>query len=105
MKDIKVLLGKRIKELRKKMNLSQQELAEIINIDPRNLSNIECGIVFPSKVLFEISKALNVSLSELFDFEHQKYSTEEMKEYISEKLEYISDENIIMLFRIVKTLS
>ena len=50
MKDIKILLGKRIKELRKKLNISQQELAEKINVDARNLSNIECGISFPSNV-------------------------------------------------------
>lgn len=62
MKDVKILLGKRIKELRKKLNISQQELASMVNVDPRNLSNIECGISFPSKILFELSKALKVTL-------------------------------------------
>ena len=104
MKDIKILLGKRIKDLRKKMNISQQELAELINIDPRNLSNIECGISFPSKVLFEISKALNVTLPELFDFEYKKYNTDEMKKYISDKLNYISENDIAMIYRIIKAL-
>ena len=104
MKDIKILLGKRIKELRKKLNISQQELANIINIDPRNLSNIECGISFPSKVLFEISKALKVSLPELFDFEHEKYEVSDMKKYIQNELDNISDENVTALYRFIKAL-
>jgi len=104
MKDIKILLGKRIKELRKKMNISQQELAAIINIDPRNLSNIECGISFPSKVLLEISKALKVSLAELFDFEHQKYTISDMKNYILTELDNISEDSIITIYRFIKAL-
>lgn len=104
MKDIKILLGKRIRELRKKLNISQQELAEMINIDARNLSNIECGISFPSKTLFDISKVLKVTLPDLFDFEHQKYSIAEMKKYISKELNNVSDDNIIMLYKIIKAL-
>lgn len=59
MNDIKKLLGKRIKELRKAQGISQQQLAELANIDQRNLSHIECGDTFPSRVLLEISSALN----------------------------------------------
>ncbi len=38
--DIKLLLGKRIKELRKQKGLTQEQLAEKMNIDQRNLSKI-----------------------------------------------------------------
>ena len=67
MNDIKYYLGQRIKELRKIKGLSQQELAEIANIDQRSLSHIECGDTFPSKSLFELAEALDVDLKDLFE--------------------------------------
>ncbi len=104
MEDIKVLLGERIRELRKLLNISQQELAEKINIDQRNLSNIECGISFPSKTLIQISKALNVTLMELFDFEHHKLSPKDMKKFIIDYLENISQDNLKIVYRLIKSM-
>ena len=46
MEDIKIIFGKKIKELRIKMKMSQEELAEKIDIAERNLSKIECGKSF-----------------------------------------------------------
>ena len=69
--DIKNLLGKRIKELRKQQNLTQEQLAEKMNIDQRNLSKIECGNNFiTSDTLSRIVSALNIEPSELFTFKH-----------------------------------
>ena len=48
MKTTKELLGARIKELRKAKGLSQDELSEKINIDPKHLSRIEVGKSYPS---------------------------------------------------------
>ena len=47
-------IGEKIKELRKNQGLSQQQLAELANIDQRSLSHIECGNTFPSKILSNI---------------------------------------------------
>lgn len=104
MKDIKILLGKRIKELRKNLNLSQQELAELINVDQRNLSNIECGISFPSKTLFEISNALKISLSDLFDFEHLKLNKNDMKNIIIKELDDLNENNIKIIYKMIKSM-
>lgn len=41
MEEIKHLLGKRIREIRKAKNISQEKLAELVGIEKRNLSNIE----------------------------------------------------------------
>ena len=73
MNTIKKLLGKRIKKLRTAKKLTQEDLADILGTDQKHISNIECGVTFPSQLLKEIAKALNVSLPELFDFEHLKY--------------------------------
>lgn len=71
--DIKTLLGKRIKELRKQANLTQEELAEKMDIDQRNLSKIECGNNFvTAETLSKILKTLNIDAKELFDFKHKQ---------------------------------
>ena len=70
---MKELLGKRIKELRIKKRLTQEELAEIVGMGERNLSKIECGINFVSAdTLQKLAIALNTSPKDLFDFEHLK---------------------------------
>ncbi len=104
MNEIKKLIGKRIKELRKEHNLSQQELAELINIDQRNLSNIECGISFPSKSLLQIAEAFDISLKDLFDFEHLTLKRTDMINYIENKIQYLDDRNIKFIYKIIKSL-
>lgn len=104
MNDIKKLLGKRIKELRKAQGISQQKLAEDANIDQRNLSHIECGDTFPSKSLLDLSKALNIELSELFDFKHLNINKETMIKYIKDNVDYLTPENITAVYRMVKSL-
>ena len=89
--DIKTLLGKRIKELRKKRNLTQEELAEKMDIDQRNLSKIECGNNFiTAETLSKILDALKVEPQQLFNFDHHK----EDNILKSELLKEINNNNI-----------
>lgn len=65
----KKLLGKRIKELRKRSNLSQEKLAELAGIEPTSLSNIENGRNYPSFMTLEkILEILNTDFIEVFKF-------------------------------------
>lgn len=65
---MKELLGKRIKELRTQKQLTQEQLAEMVDMGERNLSKIECGINFVSADTLEKSvKALGV-LQEIYLF-------------------------------------
>lgn len=104
MNDVKKLLGKRIKELRKSQGISQQLLSEKANIDQRSLSHIECGDTFPSRALFDIANALNIELSDLFDFNHHKLDSDEMKDYIRKNIENLSDENIKIIYRLINSM-
>ncbi len=104
MNDIKLLLGKRIKELRKAQKISQQQLAEAANIDQRSLSHIECGDTFPSKALLELAQALRVDLKELFDFEHLAINTYDMKQFIINEIDTLSEENIKTIYRFIKSM-
>lgn len=68
---ISLLLGKRIKELRKSKNIKQVTLADMIDIEPTNLSKIEKGVHLPKEeTINKILLALNTDVSNLFYFEH-----------------------------------
>lgn len=67
--DNKTLLGKRIKELRLRKGLSQETLAELAEIEPTSLSNIENGRNYPSfGTLEKIMKQLETNFSNVFEF-------------------------------------
>ena len=84
--DRKQLLGKRLRELRKRKGISQEKLAEYINVEPATISNIENGKNYPSMINLEnIIKVLNVSFIEVFDFEH-KNSNDNLIQQIDEIL-------------------
>ena len=70
--DIKIAVGKRIKELRNKLGVSQEELADIAELDRTYITSVECGKRNISIVNVEkLANALNVSLSVFFDFEYK----------------------------------
>lgn len=84
--DRKQLLGKRLRELRKRKGINQEKLAEYINVEPATISNIENGKNYPSMINLEnIIKVLNVSFIEVFDFEH-KNSNDNLIQQIDEIL-------------------
>ena len=71
MSDRKILLGARVKELRKKAGLSQDQLAEKVGVESKYLSRIEVGKRSPSfDTLEHIADALEVEMMVLFDFQH-----------------------------------
>ena len=104
MNNIKVLFGKKIKELRLKKNLSQGELAEIIEIAERNLSKIECGQSFiRAEKIGKLAIALDVTPKDLFDFEHNK----DIEEIRTELIASIKSDNknlkiLYQIYNIIK---
>lgn len=82
--DIRKLLGCRIKELRKAPNITQEHLAELVNIDTVSLSNIERGKYYPTaENLNKILLVLNVEPAELFNFQHLASHKDLLEEMIS----------------------
>lgn len=67
--NLKENLGKNIQKYRKLNKLTQEKLAEAVDVDINSISSIERGRYFPTPDnLVKISNALNVQLSELFTF-------------------------------------
>lgn len=80
--DNKKLLGRRIRELRKRKNINQEKLAELAGFESSNsISNIENGYNYPSiQNLEKILNVLDSSFIEIFDFEHKKDNEDLIKE-------------------------
>ncbi len=97
MTSLKQKFGKRVREIRKSKGLTQEQIAELINIEPPNVSKMESGLHFPQPDKIEkLAKALDVNIQELFDFEHiQKkqdlinYINKSISEFDTKKLELV----------------
>jgi len=100
----KQMLGKRIRELRKRKGINQEKLAELIDVDPTTISNIENGKNYPSMNNLEnLLEVLNSSFTEAFDFEH-KNSNEDLMSQINRKLKD-NPEQIEVFYKIVTALT
>ena len=67
--ELKNNFGKKLAYLRKKRNLSQMQLAEIIDSNFNYVSQIECGRAsITMNMLTLLADALDVEAKELFDF-------------------------------------
>lgn len=102
--NIKKLIGQRIKEIRTSKKITQQQLAEMIDIDQRSLCAIECGNNFPTKNLLKIANSLGVELKEFFDYEHISLSEDEKIKEISTNLKKLSAHDLNIVYRLVKTM-
>ena len=74
---IKEELGKKIKRMRVNRGLTQEQLAEAVDVSQRTLSGIEIGENFvTAETLDKIIKALNTTTEELFATNHLKEEQE-----------------------------
>ena len=95
MRNLKKLLGNKIREYRKKKKFTQEQLAEMVGIGTANISYIETGKFAPSmETLDKLAKALDVYPYELYMFEHLQ-SAEEIKEELFNALS--TDEKLLRL--------
>ena len=105
MSELKKLLGRRVQELRKARKIKQEELAEIINIAPRNMSNIETGRCFPSPENIEkIANVLDIKIKDLFDFEHQQ-DDEDLLDGIISRIKPLKRDRLQDFYKIIKSLT
>ena len=68
-----VLFGKKIQQIRKNMNLSQSEFGDLVGFHRTYIGHIERAEKSVSiKAIEPICKALNMSITDLFDFSDLK---------------------------------
>ncbi len=102
--DKKKLLGKRLRELRKRRGISQERLAELIEVDPTTVSNIENGKNYPTMSnLYKLLEVLDCTFTEAFDFEH-KNNNDNLINQIIERLKN-NPEKIEDFYKIIMALT
>lgn len=79
-------IGEKIADLRKKNNMTQRDLAELINISDKVISNWETGRSLPDvESMMRLSKTFNVTVGELYEcIEHT--DTDKAEDYNEERL-------------------
>jgi len=101
---LKKLLGARIKELRNGRGLSQDQLAEKLNIDTKHLSRLETGANAPTIDRLEmIADALDVEVCSLFEYGHLD-NRNEQSAGIEDMLKKLDDNDLKVVYRVVRSL-
>lgn len=82
-------IGAFLKKLRKEKNLTQEQLAEQLNVSGRTVSRWETGINMPDiSILVNLAEFYNVSILEIIDGERK---SEKMNEEVKETVLKLSD--------------
>ena len=104
MNDYKSIIGRKIRQFRKHRGLTQDTLAEALDIDPKHLCRIECGKNSPSLDLLErIADTLEIKLSQFFD-DTMSLSRDDMLENIVSLLNKEDEATIREFYKILITL-
>lgn len=103
---IKKEFGKKIKRMRINRGLTQDQLAEMVDVSQRTLSAIEIGENFVTSETFDkLVKALNTTSDELFSTNHLK-SHEVLLKEIMKDIPIIAQnpEKFDVLYNVIKAL-
>jgi len=101
---IKSELGQKIRRMRLKRNMTQEELAEKVDISQRTLSGIETGENFvTAETLDKLVVALETTFESLFATEHYKESPILRRE-INEIVGNLERRELEILYNLAKTL-
>jgi len=101
--DIKTHVGAKIKKYRQKNKLTQFQLGELIDINQRQVAQLECGKSFPSlSTLIKLSKVFNLNISDLFYNEADLNETE-LKEFLKAKIDSAGYDDCKRVYTVIKT--
>lgn len=95
-------IGRFLKQLRNEKNLTQEELAEKLNVSGRTVSRWETGANMPDiSLLVEIAEFYDVSIPEIIDGERKSENmNEEVKETGIKMAEYAEKEKELLTKRV-----
>lgn len=107
--DRKIRFGIRLKALRKQRNLTQEQLAELIDRSVDAISKMERGITLPSlETLMRLSEKLHVSMKDLVDpiddTRDMDHKWLEMETTLVETVRSLDKSNLAMAIELLKIL-
>lgn len=102
-------LGKKIKERRKDLKMTQERLASDLNVNPSHISNIENARSYPSlTALFTISNSLKCGIDYLigdqYTFEAKNSPEQYIDKKLSKALQYCSQDKKEKILKIIEIL-
>ena len=87
---IQMRLGEKVLKLRKKFNISQEQLGEQVGVTRQTISNWELGETSPNpEQLKLLSKALNISIDELLENDIKSVEKDEVNKIESEPNKFL----------------
>ena len=94
-------IGKFISKCRKDKQLTQEQLAEMLNVTNKSISKWENGVCLPEASIYEpLCKILDITINELFagqkivDEDYKKIADENLMKMLKFKLYSMSDKSI-----------
>lgn len=104
MTDTKVLLGRRIKSLRRNKDYSQEQLAENAGVSAKYLGEVERGQANISlEILEKLSTSLETKLTDLLDFEHE-IGRKQLVANINSMVRSADDNSLQIVLRVIKAI-
>ena len=102
-------IGQKIKERRTSLGITQDYIANLLNVNPSHISNIERGRANPSlTALVKIANILQCSvdyfLCDEYTFTNDKGSNSSLEQLILDKLKYCTDEKKEKISKIIDIL-
>ena len=102
--DYKVI-GKKIRARRKALDITQEQVAEYLDVNPSHISNIETGRAHPSLVaLVNIANCLRCSIDVFIDGEYSFNKDLGIEEMIISKLNLSDNDTKEKIFQIINIL-
>ncbi len=101
---LKKFIGARIKEIRIKRGLTQEQLSVKTNIALSTICRLENGVNMPREENLEaLSEALEVSIDSFFKFEHYEGDRNSRIIKIFDMIHKLNDEEIVIVQKIINS--
>ena len=91
----KIRIGRFIAECRREMHITQEQLAQMLNVTNKSVSKWETGLCLPDASLFEpLCKILGITIDELFIGKLRPAESTGLLQMLKQKLYALSDKSI-----------
>jgi len=102
---LKLLFGKKLKDLRKKRGLTQEKFAEMVDLETGSIGMIEIGQRAASfETIDKIASSLGINYYELFDFEELETQNTIEKAIIKE-INKLDEKTLKFILKFIKDIS
>lgn len=98
-------IGEKIQSLRKSSGMSQEVLAQKLNVNRNLLSRVETGKNDPDfSLVVNVSKIFNVDIASLADLDNKSLSYEDKIKEINDGCYYLTDNDLDLVIRMISVL-